>query len=177
MAKKKQKVVKIPKKSGRPSKYKPEYCEEIIKFFSGPKMKQVVKSERTITKANGTTETFKEYMYMAEDLPTFNQFARSIGVNEDTVVEWAKPENKKKYDGFSVSYNIAHKLQKEFLVDNALKGLHPPATFIFTAKNITDMRDKVETDIDVTSKGKRVVAFNFIAPKPDGHNTEHQANT
>jgi hypothetical protein len=65
-------------------------------------------------------------------------------VNGDTLVEWAKPDNETKYPGFSAAYNQAKDLEKEFLVDSGLAGLYPPASFIFTAKNITDMRDRQE---------------------------------
>lgn len=170
--KKKTAIVKKP--SGRPSKYKPQYCEEIITFFNGPKNKQVIKSEKTITKSNGTTETFKEYMWIAEDLPTLNKFARSIGVTHDTLLEWAKPINKNKYPNFSVSYNTAKELQKEFLTDNGLKGLYPPASFIFVSKNVTDMKD--EQKVDHTSKGKRIEGFNYV--KPNGINkADNKTNT
>lgn len=154
---------------GRPSKYKPIFCKKIIEFFSVEKAKQYIKSERITKKSNGTEEIFREYGWMPNDLPTFNRFARSIKVNEDTVVEWAKAvdkANRLKYPEFSASYNIAKQLQKEFLNDNALKGFHPPASYIFVAKNITDMRDK--QDVDLTSKGKSIVGFNYLPPKKNG---------
>ncbi len=151
---------------GRPTKWHPQYIAEIIAFFEVPKNKKYVKSERITRKSNGTEQTFREYAYIAEDLPTLDKFARKIGVNGDTLVEWAKEENKKKYPGFYVAYKTAKVLQKEFLIDNALKGLYPPTTFIFVAKNITDMKDHVETD--VTSGGKQVAGFTMIMPHIKG---------
>lgn len=126
-------------KTGRPTKYKPEYADELVKFFSASKKTQYIKKEKTVRKSNGTEEVEREYGWMAEDLPTFAKFARQLKVNGDTIVEWAKvhPE-------FSAAYNEAKDLQKEFLVDNGLQGLYPPASFIFTAKNITDMKDRQE---------------------------------
>lgn len=148
---------------GRPTKWHPKYVSEIIAFFDVPKNKQYVKSERTTRKSNGTEQTYREYAYIAEDLPTLDKFARKIKVNGDTLVEWAKEGNKKKYSGFYEAYKIAKVLQKEFLIDNALKGLYPPATFIFIAKNITDMKDKVEAD--VTSVGRHIAGFTMVAPQ------------
>lgn len=141
---------------GRPSKYKPEYCIDIIKFFSVEKNHRWIKKERTTIKSNGTEETEKEYGYMANDLPTFDKFARSIEVNGDTIVAWTK-----KYPEFSAAYNTAKELQKEFLIDNGLKGLYPPATMIFVAKNITDMKDKTETELT----GKNGKEFRIIVKK------------
>jgi hypothetical protein len=132
-------------KSGRPTKYKPEYAAAIIRWFSVPKHTQFLKKEVTI-ETTGRHEC--EYQMVASDLPTFEGFARSIEVNGDTVVEWAKAEDEngdRKYLEFSAAYKVAKDLQREFLIDNGLKGLYPPAAFIFTAKNITDMRDVQET--------------------------------
>jgi hypothetical protein len=42
------------------------------------------------------------------------------------------------------AYNKAKEYQKFFLIENALAGLYNPTAFIFTAKNITDMRDQQE---------------------------------
>ena len=148
-------------KGGRPSKYKPEYCEQIIEFFSGPKSERIVKS--VITGKNDYEKT--EYETVPLELPTLRKFARSIGVNKDTVIEWTK-----QHPEFSDAYNEIKELQKEFLVDNGLAGLYPPASFIFTAKNITDMRD--QTQIDHTSKGEQIKGFNYVAP----NDSNHQAN-
>ena len=145
---------------GRPTKYDPKYCEELIAFFSVPKSKQVVKKEKLITKANGTTESEKEYVCIPEDLPTFEKFARNINVCYDTLIsEWCKNHKE-----FSEAYNIAKSLQKEFLVDNGLAGLYPPASFIFVAKNITDMKDKQELE----HSGDLTVIIRKLS---DGNNT------
>jgi hypothetical protein len=131
---------------GRPTKYKPRYCEALIKFFAARKSKRVLKAH--ITGKNDYEKD--EYETVPNELPTFAKFARKIGVNGDTIVEWAK-----KYKEFSAAYNVAKELQKEFLVDNGLAGLYPPASFIFTAKNVTDMRDKQEVEVT----GKKLIVL------------------
>ncbi len=120
------------KKRGRPTKYKPQYCRKIIDFFSVEPYREL-RIQRQGKPA--------EYKLIPNALPFFAAFARSIKVDEDTVVEWAKV-----YPAFSASYKKAKALQKEFLIENGLLGLYNPAFAIFTAKNITDMRneDKVE---------------------------------
>ena len=170
---KKKKVAPKKHPGGRPTKYKPQYAEEMIKFFDCVKFNRVVKSEKTTIKSNGTKEIWTEYMYQTNDLPTFAKFARKIGVSHDALadwvdVKWPKDYEKKelagkhKYPEFSEAYNSCKQLQKEFLIDNAIKGFIPPATYIFTAKNISDMRDKQE--VDLTSKGKFIAGFKMIAP-------------
>lgn len=126
--------------TGRPTDYREEYCEKIIKFFE----REPFHDEYTE----------KGVHRLANKLPTFNRFAMEIGVNEDTIVEWSKvhPE-------FSAAYNVAKKLQKEFLINNGLAGLYPPASFCFVAKNITDMRDKqeVEHSGNVNHEGFKII--------------------
>lgn len=129
--------------AGRPSLYDPKYCGELVAFFS-------VETYRTITETvegkNWSKETVKE---VPNDLPTFEKFAHSIGVHVDTLIEWTKihPE-------FSESYKNAKQLQKDFLIQNGLRGLYPAAAFCFVAKNCTDMRDKSE--IDHTTGGEKL---------------------
>lgn len=163
---------------GAPTKYDPKYCDELIVFFSGPKNKQIIKSEKITKKANGTEEVFREYVWVPEDLPTLDKFARKIGVDRKTLQRWAEavyPDDfeieekrgKLRRPRFSRAYNTGKVLQSEFLTDNGLRGLYPPASFIFVAKNVTEMRDKVEAAVDHTTKGeqiKAVAGFNYLPP-------------
>lgn len=121
---------------GRPTKYKPEYCQEIIDFFSVFPYNE------------------KEGKMVANQLPFLSAFARDIGVCHDTLIEWTKI-----HEEFSESYKNAKELQKEFLITNGLLGLYNPTAFIFTAKNITDMRDKQEHEHSgtVTMMGSVIV--------------------
>lgn len=139
-AKQENKTIPVRNKSGRPTKYKPEFCDEIITFFKR-KPFELVRTAFGVKKVPNT-------------LPTFHEFADTIGVNEDSIVEWAKEENKEKYVGFSAAYKKAKDLQKYFMVENALNGAYNPTAFIFVAKNITDMRD--QKDVDLTSKGQKL---------------------
>src|SRR3990167_11479947 len=134
----KNKIAKPAKKPiirGRPTKYREKYCEEIIEFFSIPKTKQVIKAH--ITGKNGYEKD--EYTEVANEMPFFSKFARKINVQTHAMEDWSKI-----YPNFSRAYNTAKEMQKEFLVDNGLRGMYPPASFIFTAKNITDMKDTID---------------------------------
>ena len=117
--------------AGRPTKYKKQYCEEIIRFFDVPQTK--IQKVTQIT-ASGVTEFNKE---VPENLPTIIGFARKIGVLSETLKEWAD-----KYEEFSVSYRKALEIEKEFLIQNGLKGFYQPNIFQFIASNLTDMRNK-----------------------------------
>ncbi len=121
---------------GRPSSYKPEYCQKIIDFFNIEPNREITE---TITYANGAEKEC--YRLVANNLPFISAFARKIGVCHDTLLEWTKVHPK-----FSLAYKGAKALQKEMLIANGLQGLYPAAAYCFTAKNIAGMRDKQEID-------------------------------
>ena len=126
---------------GRPSKYKPEYCEDIIKFFSVP-------THRTVDyETEGGRLISKD---VANPFPTFEKFACSLGVLLPTLYYWAS-----KFPEFSHAYKRAKALQKNFLVQNALSGLYSPAFSIFLAKNITDLRDVKEHNVNTNLSFER----------------------
>ncbi len=111
-------------KTGRPTAYKPEYADLLLAYFE--------KNARAMT------------------LPHLSKWARTVaGVCHDTAIEWTKvhPE-------FSEAYKKAKDIQKEVLIEGALTGKFQQTFAIFTAKNITDMRDvqetKNQTDVHVT---------------------------
>lgn len=134
----KKKDPKDIKEAGRPTKWTPEMNDKIIEWFS-----REPNYEREVFHTDKKGGTWSSYEITANALPTFSGFARSVKVSTDTVVEWAKEENEKLYPGFSVAYRAAKELQKDFLVENGLMGLYNATFTIFTAKNITDMRDQV----------------------------------
>ena len=123
-------------KGGRPTKYKPEYCQKLLEFFDKPRFKRILVKKGV--KSKGTKD---EYQLVANELPTFERFAHEIGVHYDTLREWVKvhPE-------FSEAWKRAKAIQKDFLIQNGLLGLYNSTFAIFTAKNITDMKDKVEME-------------------------------
>lgn len=149
---------------GRPSKYEPRFAEMLIDHFNIEKFEQVTteKETRYSAKTGQKVSEKEKFRLLPNDLPTFEGFARKIGVSHQTVLNWATaledpeaPEPVYKYPDFFGAYNVAKALQKEFLVDNGLKGNYPPATFIFVTKNVTDMTDKqiIETnDADYKDK-------------------------
>lgn len=107
-----------------------------MEFFSIEPTREVI---TTITCKNGTTIEKPEER--PAHLPFFGAFARSIGVNEDTIVEWAKA-----HPEFSVAYAQAKDLQKSILITCGLLGLYNPVFAKFTAVNITNWRDKQDIE-------------------------------
>lgn len=118
----------------RPTKYKPKYCEDILTYFDIPHT--VEKARKKVYKDGSVYEWTEE---VANILPTFERFAVTCGVVRDTLREW-----KKEHEEFSAAYNMAKEIQKEMIMDLGMRGFYSPAFTIFTAKNITDMKDHSE---------------------------------
>jgi len=127
-------------KGGRPTKYTDDMPDKIIKFFDW---------EPFVMKGKDNRPT-------ACVLPTLAGFARSIGVNKDTLHEWSKESNKEKYPGFSDAKKRIKAMQEDILITNGLMGLYDKSFAIFTAKNILRWSDRQE--IDHTTKGKELPA-------------------
>lgn len=128
----------MKKALGRPTKYDPKYCEEIIKFFD---IEPHFETPVVTTYKDGSTK--EEVKFIPADLPTLAGFAREIKVNRDTLREWMKhhPE-------FSASYKLAQDLQEHILVTNGLKGLYAQPFAIMATKNIMAWRDKQDLGVD-----------------------------
>lgn len=137
-------------KFGRPTKYKRRYCRELVKYFD---VEYFVK--RKITKFIKDIPVEIE-VDVPNRIPLFEGFARSIAIDVDTIVNWTKT-----YPDFFGAYKYAKGLQKEMIAYLALNNYLNAPYAIFLSKNITDLRDKVETD--VTSGGERVESFNLTS--------------
>lgn len=115
---------------GRPTDYKPEYCEKIIEYFDKDPIKEVKLKDK-----NGK-ETIEE---IPADFPTFEGFAVSIKVHRETLLNW-----KKKHKEFFDAYTVCQDIQKNILIQNGLRGNYNCLFAKFVAINATDMRDKQE---------------------------------
>src|SRR3990167_9869523 len=124
------------KPRGRPTKYDPKYCEEILKYFD---IEPHFETPVITTYKDGTTK--EEVKFIPSDLPTLAGFAKQIGVHRDTLNQWEKAHKE-----FSDAIKKAKACQEHILVTNGLKGLYSPAFAIFTAKNVINWKDKTETE-------------------------------
>jgi len=109
---------------GRPTKYKPEYCQDIIDFF-------------TTSLSNPDKP----------ELPFFSAYARKIQVNTDTLHEWKKVHPK-----FSESYSKCQQIQEEILTQGGLSRTFDAGFAWRTGKNICGWRDVKEFKQDVKTE-------------------------
>ena len=146
--KKSKKKLPLYYRFGRPTKYKTQYCKDIVKYFDVPYF--VKRKEIQIIKGI-PVEVEKD---VPNRIPLLEGFARSIGVHVDTAIEWTKVHRE-----FSEAYRTAKGLQKEMLVYLSANNYINPTYAVFLTKNITDLKDRVETDI--TSGGEKVESVNL----------------
>lgn len=121
------------RKVGRPTKYDPKYCEEIIKYFDI----QPYKTVQVVTTGKNDYEKIEE-KEVPNDLRFIRGFANHIGVTQASIFEWSE-----KYPEFSIALKEAKELQREFMLQNGLRGLYASAPFIFAMKNMHGWRDEV----------------------------------
>lgn len=104
-----------------------------------------------------------EYIKQCEDkintstkrvhLPTIEEFARYIGINQDTAHEWAK-----KHKLFSEALQKIKEEQKKRLINHGLAGnYHASIVKLVLSNNHGMYTDNNKTD--VTSKGEQITVY------------------
>ena len=121
---------------GRPTKYDPKYCDMLIEFFDRKPYEHVMTVNDDGGKCVATNKHGAPVMSPCE-FPTFERFAYSIGVHRETLRNWCETNGE-----FFAAYKKAEMLQKDILIQNGLMGAYEKTFAIFTAKNVTDMRDR-----------------------------------
>lgn len=119
---------------GRPSKYDPKYCKEIVAYF-------------TVKPYQVKTMGKRGKVLIANDLRFLSAFARKIGVEHKTLDNWCH-----EHPEFLQAYTRAKQLQMEMLVSNGLNGTYDSRFAIFSAKNMIGWVDKSEIDHGVTDE-------------------------
>ena len=124
-------------KIGRPTKYKKEYCKDIVEYFNKEPQNCMYKEEYF---QNGKLKS-KIPVVIANAFPTFQEFANKIGVNIDTLHEW-----KNKHEEFSVAYTRAKELQERIWLVNSMSNLYNAQFAQFFGKNCLGYKDKQEIE-------------------------------
>ena len=138
--------MKSGNKGGRPTKYKQEYCEEIIEFFSRPISEEFTRKIRT---KEGVQEID---VIEATDLPTLASFAVSIGVHRDTLHEWST-----KHEEFSDAIKKAKDYQENHLLQNGLANRTNSTLAIFALKDLSGWRNQTDVKLEAEVESNSTV--------------------
>ena len=156
---------------GRPTKYSPHYCKMIIDHFRNSPLFKVTTKQYIDKYGNEKVKKLKE----VAEFPTIEDFADSIDVCHDTLIEWATKVDKEGnlvHPEFSEAYKKAKELQKNIWQKNSMLGRYNPAFTIFAGKNLFGWTDKQE--IDHTSKGEKL-EIGLVTYTPPDAKADHSS--
>lgn len=137
---------------GRPSSYKPEYCDMILDYFES------IASDREperLIRSEGDKNT--QYQLAPKPLPTLIGFARTIGVSRKVLGEWAE-----RHEAFREARARAMEIGEELLTQDSYRGLVAPIIATWLGSNYTSgLRDRKEvvTEITVTQASPALSAL------------------
>ena len=123
--------VAVKRKVGRPSNYRPELCDDLIKFFSRP----VFIKEKVRKFVAGEEIIFEEKV--ANETPFLIHWSRKHGLHPDAHIDWAK-----NHPEFCCALITAKRLQEAFLAELGLKNKHNAFMSYQTLKNVSGWRDQ-----------------------------------
>lgn len=115
---------------GKPTSYRPEYCQAIVKYFSDPESWEINIDLKCSAKAVPRSK-----------LPTFERFAAGIGVSTRALEDW-----RDKHEEFGEAYRIASGLQKSFLMELSAAGLGTGAVALMLQINHKMRIEKEDPD-------------------------------
>ena len=139
------KILTPGNKDGRPTAYKPEYCQDLYDYYDCEPYREVEIPH--YDKAGNGNVIWTETKTVPNVYPTIRGFAHKIGVGVRTVFDWLDPKHSSYQPKFSQTFTQVGVLRKDFLIHNGLLGMHNPAYAKFVAVNCTDMRDRVDTQL------------------------------
>ena len=133
--------------TGRPTKYKPEYCEDIVRYFEKCQAEILVDVKFFQPNKNATISTIlnplneeetvdagnvKEIVQklVMQRFPTMVRYALSIDSDEDTFLDWDKL-----YKDFLGARRKCKQIQEAILIENWLQGTYNSQFAMFLLKN------------------------------------------
>lgn len=131
-----------PPTRGRPTKFKVEYCQQIIDYFSNNDAYEVLEHESDETRRKA---------FLNRPI-TMMGFAQSIGVDYTTVYRWAndKDENGRlENPDFCNAFRAAMTMQEKMIIEGGMAGVYNPAISTMMLKNHHGYRDVQVNETEV----------------------------
>ena len=152
--------------AGRPTKYKPEYAEQLIEFFD-----QEPYNDVDIPHYKNAELAWTDTKRLPGKLPTMVGFWKHLKERGDdvglrTLYDWIDKNHESYQEEFSHAYiHVAKRLQKDFLIQNGLQGQNNPVYAKFIAINLTDMSDKVDHSLSDPDGVVREIVRTIVDPE------------
>ena len=94
-------------KFGRPTNYRPEYCQAIVDYFADPESWEINTDMKGSSKAIPSGK-----------MPTVARWCHQIGVSTRVLDDWQR-----RYPEFAEAYQMARELQQSFAIELAGAGI------------------------------------------------------
>lgn len=133
------KETRFKKDHDKSCKYKEEYCDKLIEFFTNV-APQVIYDE--YYDAEGKLKNKRASMIIPPKLPTFEGFAWEIGVTVGTLANW-----RKEHPQFDIAYARALEKQREILLVNGTNKQYDGNFSKFLLTNNHGMAEQVKSDV------------------------------
>jgi len=131
-------VTETVNKGGRPSKYKPEFCEQMIKFFDRNPV-ETIEAGKLYDKEGNVTKTLTKEV--ACQCPTFEKYCADIGISKQTFHNWVK-----EHEMFLDAYLKSKNFQANIMMVNGMSGMFNPGFTGLSMKNMHNWSDKQEIE-------------------------------
>lgn len=125
-------------KMGRPTLYKPEYCQKLLDYFDIEPRQEVT---RQVVAKDGSVATVT--MEVPNELPTLAGFCCLIGTHRETLLNWSKA-----HPDFFDALKRAKEHQERIMLANGMTGFYDKTFAIFVSKNVLGYRDQIDTTVD-----------------------------
>lgn len=144
---------------GRPTKYSDDIIPQMLAYFDieTERIEEVARKDKEgVVLQDKEGNVLTEQIKVINKYPTMERFASKIGVNRDTLLEWAtakREDGTPLYPEFSGTYTRCKDLQTALLVEGGLEGNYEARIVQFALKNIAGWRDQIEQTItaDITT--------------------------
>lgn len=133
------KETRFQKDHDKSCKYKDEYCDKLIAFFTNIEP-QVIYEEFYFS--DGSLKGKRPVQVIPAKLPTFEGFAWEIGVTVGTLANW-----RKEYPQFDIAYARALERQKEILLVNGTNKQYDGNFSKFLLMNNHNMAEQTKSDV------------------------------
>lgn len=121
---------------GRPTAYRPEYCDALRAYFKSPESWRV-----------NETNAGAAQVLSSDKIPTIQRFGVNLGVSDSTLYNWAK-----KHPDFAEAMAFASSAQKAFLMELGAAGVASPFIMFMLRCSHGMVEPKAETPIDNLSQ-------------------------